>query len=135
MIPQVLLFTTFHALSCLAASFKEQTPPDYLIHSFPTNNVTVNDEVFLGIDGGAIEVPHEYYGLVYDMSISITYPNGTTDRLVSIGTLLDPVGAHCRGRGSPASKPGDLLSGAKLRVDAVGKCVAYLALCMPKFKF
>lgn len=123
MIPQVLLLTILYALSCLAASYKEQTPPDYVIYSYPTNNVTVNDTILLGIDGGAIEVPHDYYGLVYDMSISLTYPNGTNASLVFIGSLVDPQGTHCRGKGSPPPEPGDLLSGAYVRVGEAGKYV------------
>lgn len=121
-LPLVLL----HACACLGASFKEVTPPDTMIYSYPIIDVPIGQKITLGMDGGAIEVPTNYHGLGWNMSSSITFPNGSTLVLASTGNMFDTgVSSHCLGSGGILRPTNALVVGAALIPDVAGKYVPH----------
>lgn len=89
------------ACQASAASFDPATPPDWLVYSYPTTDVVVNQTVTLGINGGALYVPHDYYGFGYNLSVSTVLPNNTNVLWMYISNLDEGnlAQTHCAGFG------------------------------------
>lgn len=110
--------------ACLvnAASYESTTPPDWLVYSYPTTDVVVNNTVTLGINGGALHIPRVFYGLGYNLSVSTTLPNNTNILRMAISNLDDGVDGwvQCTGTGS-SQRDSSLLNSVTFAVNAVGR--------------
>lgn len=64
MLSWTLPLTLLYIYACLqvGASFKEVTPPDTMIYSYPTADVPIGQQILLGMDGGALDVSSDYHG-------------------------------------------------------------------------
>lgn len=87
----------FLVLSCYG-SYQPASPPYSLTIAYPSVNPVVGETMEIGFAEPAI--PRAYYGLTYNVSLSLTYPNGTSfPATVSISNA--PQGAKvCRGNSS-----------------------------------
>lgn len=59
--------------------------------------------ITLEMSGGPLEVPHDYYGLGFNLSISAAFPNGTDTGDYGIESALTCTGEQGARHGSGAS--------------------------------
>ena len=122
----LVLLTTL-APYCHAAGYHKASPPNLVVLGYPDSNLTTNQTLVMGFDGGGEEVAGDYYGFSWSTSLSYILPNGTHVPAFNTSNVLSDSNS-CRGyastTGPNANESEPNTSAVLFQTELVGTYVA-----------
>ena len=81
-----------------AASYHSASPPNFIVLSYPSGNLTANQTIAAGFGDAGQELMGDYYGFAWNTSLSLILPDGTPDPLLYASNAVEHF--NCSGHGS-----------------------------------